>query len=137
MATWHVLIEGIDGMILGFPATFQFPWIFGFKNFSFSFILTFLSFPAPSVCLSCLFLRLFRFCSGDFNLALATNFSGLDYSAFQGTLLLRFFSDPFSLWPLYKFLIFPLSFAFVVFVFDMWAFRVGYPFSWLVLLRFG
>ena len=25
VATWHMLIEGIDGMTLGFPATFQFP----------------------------------------------------------------------------------------------------------------
>ena len=96
VATWHVLIEDIDGMTLGFPATFQFPWIFGFKNFSFYFTLIFLSFPAPSVCLSCFFLWLFWFCSGDFDLAPATNFSGLDCSAFQGMLLLRFFSDPFS-----------------------------------------
>ena len=47
------------------------------------------------------------------------------------------FSQIFSSWPPYKFLIFPLSFTFVVFVFDVWAFRIGYPFSWLVLLRFG
>ena len=92
--------EGIDGMTLGFPATFQFPWIFGFENFSFSFTLIFLSFPAPSVCLFCLFLQLFRFYSGDFDLAPATNFSDLDYSAFQGTLLLRFFSDFFFMAPL-------------------------------------
>ena len=90
VATWHMLIEGIDGMTLGFPATFQFPWVFGFKDFSFSFTLVFLSFPAPSVCFFCLFLPSFRFCSGDFDLAPTMNFSGLDCSVFQGTLLLRF-----------------------------------------------
>ena len=47
------------------------------------------------------------------------------------------FFQIFSSWPPYKFLIFPLSFTFLVSVFDMWAFRIGYPFSWLVLLRFG
>ena len=35
VATWRVLINGVNGMTLGFPAIFQFPWIFGFKNFSF------------------------------------------------------------------------------------------------------
>ena len=30
VATWHMLIEGINGMTLGFPAAFQFPWVFGF-----------------------------------------------------------------------------------------------------------
>ena len=50
VATWHVLIEGVDGMTLGFPATFQFPWVIGFKNLSFFFTLVFLSFFVPSVC---------------------------------------------------------------------------------------
>ena len=27
VATWHMLIEGINGMTLGFPAAFQFPWV--------------------------------------------------------------------------------------------------------------
>ena len=35
---------------IGFPATFQFPWVIGFKDLSFFFTLVFLSFSAPSVC---------------------------------------------------------------------------------------
>ena len=68
VATWHVLIEGVDGMTLGFPATFQFPWIFGFKTFFF-----FLHFDFCFECyLPCLFLRLLRFYSGDSDLAPVT-----------------------------------------------------------------
>ena len=67
VATWHVLIEGVDGMTLGFPSIFQFPWIFGFKNF------LFLYFNFFSECyLSLLSLQLLRLCSGDSDLAPAT-----------------------------------------------------------------
>ena len=27
VATWHVLINGVNGMTLGFPAIFQFSWV--------------------------------------------------------------------------------------------------------------
>ena len=41
VATWHLLIGGINGMPLGFPAAFQFPWVFGFEKLFLSFILIF------------------------------------------------------------------------------------------------
>ena len=53
VATWHMLIEGINGMTLGFPAAFQFPWVFGFKKLFLSFTLVFLSLPTPSICPFC------------------------------------------------------------------------------------
>ena len=67
VATWRVLIEGVDGMTLGFPAIFQFPWIFGFKTFLFLYF-NFCS----EYYLSRLFLRSLRLCSGDSDPALAT-----------------------------------------------------------------
>ena len=88
VATWHRLIEGINGMTLGFPAAFQFPWVFSFKNFSHSGF----SFLSYSEHLS----LLLRFCHHSvlipvtLDLASTTNFSGFNCSAFQGTLLLRF-----------------------------------------------
>ena len=114
MATWHLLIGGINGMSLGFPAAFQFPWVFGFKNFS-SPLFRFFPFV--------LFLLSPRFPSGASAFAPATNFSGdisffaFDCSFFRGTLFLRSLGL-FSSRVLYKFLIFLLSFA----VFWVWAF---------------
>ena len=67
VAMWHVLIEGIDGMTLGFPATFQFPWIFGFKTFLFPllwFLLRVLSFLLTSAITPILLWQL-QPCSGD------------------------------------------------------------------------
>ena len=121
MAMWHLLIGGINGMPLGFPAAFQFPWVFGFlKNFSFP---SFRFFPFV------LFLLSPRSPSGASAFVPATNFSGdisffaFDRSFFQGTLFLR---SPglFSSQALYKFLIFLLSFA----VFGFGRFRIGFLF---------
>ena len=55
VATWHMLIEGINGMTLGFLAAFQFLWVFGFKKkkLFLSFTLVFLSRPTPSICSFC------------------------------------------------------------------------------------
>ena len=95
VATWRVLIDGVDGMTLGFPAIFQFPWIFGFKTFLFSFTLIF----APIVIL------LAYFCdysdsapatSTLFRRRFFSSFSGFDRSVFQGTLFFYSPSDPFS-----------------------------------------
>jgi len=113
VATWHLLIGGINGMPLGFPAAFQFPWVFGFFSkklfffFTSDFSLLF-CFCYHSDLLPVILTLLQR------QISLATHFSGLDCSFFQGTLFLRFLSL-FSSRTLYKFLI--LSFTFAVFGF--------------------
>ena len=108
VATWRILIEGINGMTLGFPAIFQFPWIFGFKNF------LFLYFNFCSECyLSLLSLRLLRFCSGDSDLAPAISFEFFWFQSFilQGTFLFSSSSIPLSFIIFYEFLILSLPFA--------------------------
>ena len=64
VATWHLLIGGINGMPLGFPAAFQFPWVFGFlKNFSFP---SFWFFPSCFISdITPISFRWLWLCSGD------------------------------------------------------------------------
>ena len=106
----------------------------GLKNFSFPSLWFFFPFLLRVFVPFVSFLPPFRSHSGDFDLAPATNFSGLDCSSFQGTLFLRFLRL-FFYEPLCKFLIFPLSFIFVVFVFGRLG--LGIPFHGWFLWGLG
>ena len=101
---------------LGFSLLFSFLGFLGLKNFSFPSFWFFFPFLLRAFVLFVSFLPTFRSHSGDFDLAPATNFSGL-WLFFFPRYAIPSISQIFSSWTLYKFLIFLLSFTFAVFVF--------------------